>query len=111
MGLDFCEKCGSVLVPVALGEKHFVFCKNCDSVKKADKNLISKEKIIHAEPKGEGVSKEENSFADYPSICPKCGYDKAEIIDIGVLISDEDNLFFIKCGKCGHVDRVGRKTS
>ena len=43
--------------------------------------------------------------------CPKCGYEKAQIIDMGIFYSDEDNLILLKCGKCGHSERIGRKTS
>ena len=60
---------------------------------------------------GEGVIKNENLFATYDYKCKKCGYDRAEIIDMGIFISDEDNLILIRCGKCGHTDRFGRKTS
>ena len=109
--LDFCPKCKDMLIPHLEVGKLSVKCKKCDFSKQVTKDLISKEKIKHAEERGEGVVKDENIFATYDNECEKCGYDKAEIIDIGVLISDEDNLIFLECGKCKHVERVGRKTS
>ena len=47
-----------------------------------------------------------NKLAVYDHVCPKCGYDKAEVINKGTQIGDEDDLVIIKCGKCGHTDRL-----
>ncbi|MBI2045655.1 hypothetical protein HYT23_06355 [Candidatus Pacearchaeota archaeon] len=74
------------------------------------KPLIRTDKIRKNQV-GEGVVKDENEFADYPNKCKKCGYDKAQIIDMGVSYSDEDNLILLKCGKCGCSDRIGNKVS
>ena len=75
-----------------------------------NKKIIEKEKIHHEE-RGEGIVREENKMATYKNKCEKCGFGKAEVIEVGVLVSDEDNLIFLKCGKCGYSERVGRKTS
>ena len=77
----------------------------------ADKKRIVEKERIHHEERGEGVVKDGNRMATYENKCEKCGYGKAEIIDVGVLISDEDNLIFLKCGRCGYSERVGKKTS
>ena len=74
------------------------------------KKLIEKEKIKHEEI-GRGVVTDKNTFATYDHECEKCGHKKAEVIDVGVLYSDEDNLILLKCGKCGYSERVGKKTS
>ena len=44
-------------------------------------------------------------------MCKKCGYDKAQIIDMCIFYSDEDNLILLKCGKCNFAERIGRKVS
>ncbi len=51
----------------------------------------------------------EHSMATYDHRCPKCGYDKAELIEQGINYSDEDNIMKYKCGRCGHVDDVTEK--
>jgi DNA-directed RNA polymerase subunit M/transcription elongation factor TFIIS len=73
-------------------------------------NLKISEKIPKKEKIGEGIVEEKNVFATYPYKCKECGYDKAEVMDAGVQYSDEDNLFLVKCGKCGNVERIGDAT-
>lgn len=110
MTLKFCPKCGDLLIPEKRGMDFFAICSKCGFSKKV-KPLKEKEKISSPEKLGEGVIKEENDLATYNNKCPKCGYGKAQIIDMGIFYSDEDNLILLKCGKCGHSERIGRKTS
>jgi len=65
------------------------------------------DKILKKEKIGEGFVKDKNIFATYNHKCPKCGYDKAEIIDLGLFYSDENNIYLLKCGNCGYSERVG----
>ncbi len=113
MSLKFCSECNSLLKIKETGEGKKLHCEKCNLIEEfAEDSLISSsEKEIHEEKRGEGVVKDINQRATYDHLCKKCGYDKAEIIDIGVLISDEDNLILLKCGRCGFSERVGRKTS
>ncbi|MEX2016846.1 MAG: hypothetical protein WD876_00015 [Candidatus Pacearchaeota archaeon] len=111
MSLKFCPKCGDLLVPEKKGkESEFIaLCGKCGFSRKM-RPLREKEKVRKGERVGRGVIKNENPLATYHSKCPKCGYDKAQIIDMGIFYSDEDNLIMLKCGKCGHSERIGRKT-
>ncbi len=110
MTLKFCPKCGDLLIPEKKGEKFFITCEKCGFSKEV-KRLIAKENFEPKKKIGQGITKSENSLATYHNKCSKCGYDKAQIIDMGVSYSDEDNLILLKCGKCGYSERVGRKTS
>ena len=110
MTLKFCTKCGDLLIPERKGEKFIATCAKCGFSKQV-KILKSKENLEPKKNIGRGVRKEENPLATYHSKCPKCGYDKAQIVDMGVFYSDEDNLIMLKCGKCGHSERIGRKTA
>ena len=109
----FCPKCNRILIPKRINENLFaVRCVKCDYVDIFEgKPFIGKDKIPQEEERGEGVVKEKNVFATYKNVCPKCGYNKAQVIDVGVFYSDEDNLIMLRCGKCGYSERVGRKTS
>lgn len=110
MVLNFCPHCNNLLIPkLGAGEK-FVFCAKCGYFKEVSKYLVTKEKV-GLDKKAEGIVKDENIYATYEHECEKCGWKKAQIIDMGVFVSDEDNLIFIKCGKCGYVERIGRRTS
>jgi len=111
MGISFCKKCKNILPPFNSEENFEIECKKCGSKQKTSKNLTSKERIPQRTQKGRGIANEENIYATYDHICTKCGHNKAQIIDLGIKYSDEDNLIFLKCGKCGISERIGRKTS
>lgn len=111
MTLRFCPKCKALLVPHSIGEKSILACKNCDYFREVvTKPLIEENKIPKKPKVGTGIASDKNEFATYHHKCKKCGYGKAEIIDAGVFISDEDNLIMLRCGKCGYSERIGRKT-
>ncbi len=110
MTMKFCPKCKGLLVPKSIGERFIVKCKNCGFFLEGKaKPLIEEEDIEPAKKRGKGILKG-NPFATYKHKCKKCGYVKAQIIDMGVFVSDEDNLIMLKCGKCGYAERVGRRT-
>ena len=113
MSLSFCPKCNNILIPEKIKGEGFVEkCGFCGYSKEfIDKPVIIKEKIPPKKRTGEKISKEENEFATYHHKCQKCGYNKAQIIDMGIFYSDEDNLILLKCGKCGWSERIGRKVS
>jgi len=66
--------------------------------------LVTKEKIKGKKIR-HGIIKDENPAATFPHKCSKCGYEKAELIEKGVMVSDEDYAYFFRCGKCGHVEK------
>lgn len=70
-------------------------------------NLNVKEKLSKPESRAEGVVDDKDIFATYKHKCSKCGYENAEVIDLGLFWSDEDNVYLIKCGKCGYTERIG----
>lgn len=72
--------------------------------------IIEREKIKHKD-RGKGIVKNKDVFADYKHKCKKCGYNLAEIIDLGAQYSDENELIMLKCGKCGYAERIEKKTS
>ncbi|MFA6974242.1 MAG: hypothetical protein WC238_05955 [Parcubacteria group bacterium] len=116
MPLKFCEHCGSILRNQQIDDKRsYLFCDKCQKFEltdaKKDSGMTSNETLKKEKQKGEGVHELTNEFATYTNVCKKCGYDKAQIIDMGIFYSDEDNLILLKCGKCGFSERIGRKTT
>ena len=67
--------------------------------------LKVKEKITPPEKTGKGVLKEEKKGKGFPFRCEKCGYEYADVADLGASYSDEASVFLFKCRKCGHVTR------
>lgn len=116
MAMKFCKKCGGILRSQKIDKKlSYLFCDNChifELIKTKDNSVMfSSEKIEREENRGEGISNDKNLLATYKNKCKECGYDKAQILDLGIFYSDEDNLILLKCGKCGFCERIGRKTS
>ena len=109
MALKFCKKCKSLMTVLTDSDGVFLRCPKCGFESVA--NLSSREKIPAKEKVGEGFSDSRNIFATYKHKCSKCGHVGAEINDLGVQYSDEDNLFLVTCGKCGFTERVGEKIS
>ena len=110
MTIKFCLKCGSMIVPRTVKGETLLLCNSCGDFKivKGKVELKTKDKIISKSKIAKGVVKDGNIFATYNNVCKKCGYDKAQIIDIGAFYSDEDHITFLKCGKCGFSERVGK---
>ena len=108
MTISFCKDCKNIRPP---NSKKFTICQNCGLYQEILKDLVFQEKIKEKTKKGEGASTGENQYANYENICRRCGHDKAQIVDMGIFYSDEDNLIFLKCGKCGFSERIGRKVS
>lgn len=98
-----------------------LFCDNCGKILKIENNIgrcecgferdmfgeiigVS-EKIKQKEAKGEGYVQDKNELATFPHICKKCGYDKAQVIEMGIWFSDEAGVIRYKCGKCGFAEQ------
>lgn len=110
MTLEFCPKCENILIPEKLNEKEFwAKCTHCGFSKKLKHNspLIEKEKLLHKHNIGR-IFHFKNEYATYNHKCKKCGFGKAQVIDMGISYSDEDNLILLKCGKCGWSERIGK---
>jgi len=112
MSLKFCPKCSNILIPERISEKEFVEkCSYCNYSRKFNGKMLIMKNKIPKEKIGTKIVEEKNEFATYHNKCKKCGYDKAQIIDLGIFYSDEDNLIMLKCGKCGWSERIGKKFS
>ena len=106
--IKFCPKCSNVLKHLRYMGKLTLKCDNCGYTEEGS-HLISSEKMEGKKQKI-GITSGKNLYATFPHKCEKCGYDKAEVIDMGIKVSDEDPLILYKCGKCGHVEKELGKT-
>jgi DNA-directed RNA polymerase subunit M/transcription elongation factor TFIIS len=68
-------------------------------------SLESNEKIPKKKVVGQGAVDDKNIYATFPHVCPKCGHDKAQVIELGIWYSDEAGVVRFKCGKCGFADQ------
>lgn len=108
--MEFCKDCGSILFYFKEKGEDKVYCKKCKSAKlsegKGNFSETHKKKEV-----GQGFIEGINPSANYDHKCKKCGHIGVEIIDVGILYSDEDNLILLKCGKCGFSERLGHKVT
>lgn len=111
MNLKFCPKCKTLLSPRQTNKELFLKCRKCGFSKKLERYRLTASEKIKPKLRGKGVIDDKNILATYKHKCKKCGYDKAQVLDLGIFYSDEDNLILLKCGKCGYSERIGRKVS
>jgi DNA-directed RNA polymerase subunit M/transcription elongation factor TFIIS len=105
----FCKKCGSLLVPKKTSYGKWMACtKGCTQ---PELNQDSQTLNIKNKDQAKKIEVDDgsNHLAVHDHKCPKCGFDKAELIEISCGYSDEDNVYRMKCGKCGHVEQLEGK--
>ena len=103
MVLQFCPVCKSLLQLRDEDGKVILYC-NCGFIRRAGVELSSSEtRDNHF--RGDGVIKDEDKSVGIDYICKKCGYDKAELIDLGERNTNENQVFLYKCLKCQHSER------
>src|SRR3989344_2080886 len=101
----FCKTCGSLLVPKKTSYGKWMSCPpghTQPELNQEEKVLIIKN--LNPAKKVE-VADGKNLLAVHDHNCKKCGYDKAELIEISADYSDEDNIYRLKCGQCGFVEQ------
>ena len=107
----FCKTCGSLLVPKKTPYGKWMACPN----KHAQPELNQENKTLESKNINEGKKLEvnlgENPLAVHDHICPRCKHNKAELIEISANYSDEDNIYRMKCGKCGFVVQLEGKVT
>lgn len=101
----FCPTCGSLLLPDA---QNHPCCPNGHPLPANTLASGIKIKNFHPGKKIEIVD-EKNILAVHDFKCEKCGFGKAELIEISANYTDEDNIYRMKCGRCGHVEQLEGK--
>lgn len=109
MTMQFCDKCGKIMkVQEHKDSGKIVLQCHCGFEKpfnSAEHNISSTENIPPAPEVGKGAVDSKNELAGFPHLCKKCGYDLAQVIDLGVWFSDEAGVIRYKCGKCGFTEQ------
>jgi DNA-directed RNA polymerase subunit M len=103
--MQFCSKCGSLLVPKALDKKIHLMCPRCGTKKKSSTATL-KEKVVKAEEVGEGAA--EKAIETRPKTdaeCKKCANKEAYLEMRQTRAADEAETRFMTCTKCGHTWR------
>jgi DNA-directed RNA polymerase subunit M len=113
--MEFCEKCGSRLVPRKVGSGNQVVlmlvCSKCQYKKQESEEEIirSNSKIIEHDPKQYvAVIGKEAQLSTLPTVrieCPRCGNNTANVWQVQTRGSDESSTQFLRCTRCNYTFR------
>ena len=105
LAIEFCEKCGSIMVPIKKGKTAYIKCRGCGKeLKKEIKSL----KIIEEKTAPKGVVVIEKNTTLLPmtdKACPECEHGRAYWWMQQTRSADEPPTQFFRCEKCKHVWR------
>jgi DNA-directed RNA polymerase subunit M len=106
--MEFCPKCGSLLVPENQDGRRVLICKKCGSTKDAadsrERYVLSKEM-----PEKDNVVVIREEVVPYPktkATCSKCGNTEAYYYSVQTRGGDESETVYMTCTKCKHVWKV-----
>jgi DNA-directed RNA polymerase subunit M len=106
--MEFCPKCGSLLVPDEIEGKKVLLCRTCEttsSIEGAREKYILSEKM--KEKTNVVLVKEE--IVPYPkakALCKKCGNTEAYYYSVQTRGGDESETVYMTCTKCKNVWKV-----
>lgn len=104
--MQFCSKCGTILLPKKRGTKTIIKCPACNYTSKKKESLILKEEVkLAKEDKIEVIDKSVSTLPQTEEECPKCGNLKAFYWLVQTRAGDEAPTRFFKCTKCAHIWR------
>lgn len=106
--VEFCPKCGKMLVPKREADFVALVCRGCGYVKEggAEGYRITQEK----RPREDTLivrdsEKEGKLLPTIKSECPKCGFNEAYWWLLQTRRADEGSTRFFRCVKCGYTWR------
>ena len=106
MAIKFCKKCGAILESEVGENGRYLVCKKCGEREEGCHDLVVKTELSVKTKVGTGVAEKDPELGQNFK-CDKCGNDKCEITDLGMMFGDEDWVYLLKCTKCSYSKRVG----
>lgn len=111
--MEFCDKCGGVVMPRKAGAKVVMACRSCGKEKTTTlrKDFKLSTDVVKPEAGPEAgivVVEKKTAFEALPktkAICPKCEHKEAFWWMQQTRSGDEPPTRFMKCTKCNHVWR------
>jgi len=102
--MEFCPKCGSVLV-----EKNTRYgCARCSYSAKGKIKIEASEKLKEKQKVGIIKDKDTDVFPTTTAVCSKCGHREAYFWSAQTRSADETETKFYRCTKCKHTWREYR---
>ena len=102
----FCKNCGALLRPKKTPYGKWMACPEGHP----QPELVQESAPIVVKNTEQGqkieISDGVNILAVHDHLCQKCGHNKCELIEVQPFYSDEDQFLRMKCGKCGHTEKL-----
>ncbi|MBI4173668.1 MAG: transcription factor S [Candidatus Aenigmarchaeota archaeon] len=101
--MEFCPKCGSMLITSEAKSKIHLVCRKCGFKKQGSGHLEIKERL-DKKPLDDivFVEKSEETLPVTKAICPKCSHKEAVWWVRQMRSADESPTVFYRCTKCQH---------
>jgi len=103
--MQFCPKCGSIMIPKKEGKKTIVACSRCNFKSNDVQELKLKESVKEKKPDVGVVESDVETLPITEAECGKCGNNKAYYWEVQTRAADEPATKFLKCTKCKHIWR------
>ncbi len=103
--IEFCKRCGAIMLPEKKGSGTVLRCRKCGSVKKKN---VKDLRITEQKKKVKGVvvlEKNETMLPVTDKMCPVCENTRAYYWLQQTRAADEPPTQFFRCTKCKHVWR------
>ena len=105
--MQFCEKCGVILLPQKDEGRTLLKCGKCGVVNTKREHLIIKDTSVHTNrSKIEVVEKRIDTLPKIKEDCTECGHKEAFYWTVQTRSADEAETRFFKCVKCNHTWRA-----
>ena len=102
--MEFCDKCGGILMPKKTKTGTVYVCRSCGKEYKKGNEIKITEKIVR-ENRIKIIDTKEDELPITENLCPKCGNKEAFWWMQQTRSIDEPPTRFYKCTKCGHTWR------
>ena len=106
--MEFCEKCGGLMIPKKSGARIFLICRQCGK-KRTSKEKKFKMSVFSENKRSKIIVLDEKSKIDVlpktSTPCPKCDNREAYWWMQQMRAADEPPTRFFRCTKCSHVWR------
>lgn len=102
--MEFCKKCGSIMVAKEVGKKTILVCRSCGFKLTNYKPLKIQESVEKTPLESDVViiEKKEETLPTTKAECPKCGHKEALWWLQQTRSADEAPTTFFRCTKCRH---------
>ena len=102
--MQFCPKCGAILIPKKEGSKKLVLC-SCGYKSTEFEEAKVSEQVKKKEKEVEVIEEEKEIYPITEAECSKCHNREAYYWEVQTRAADEPPTKFLKCTKCKHIWR------